>query len=773
MPFNPPTYPKVLTLYLELSQYPILAPLIRQNMREELFAGRIISREAFEAEVREKAIQSQEREGLKNTSGEEAPDIWRQRTAIVRDQLTDFYFAYNFPHERFEELVRQVLADRVPSQDVVLTFHPELAPWEMLFTQGEAYEALSQEDRRSVEHHLEEIKVVLIKAMISDHLEYVAIAKQWFDISDLKHIRSLRRGRGKIGGKAAGMMLAERILRKSAKPELLSRLQIPRSWFLGADVFYQFTQMNGLLGYANQKYKTEEEIQADYPVIIEDFARGVFPEEIINALREILEAVGRVPLIVRSSSLLEDSFGSSFAGKYESYFCPNQRRPEENLNQLLDAIRRVYAGVYSPDVLRYRHKMGLVDYDERMAILLQEVQGRQIAGYFLPDAAGVAFSRNQFRWSARIDRNAGFLRLVWGLGTRAVDTHGGDYPRLVALSHPSLRPQADPREMRHYSQRQVDLVDLEANAFRSAPLSEVLHAYSNIPSLRWIAQRYQDGEVKDFIMRPSGMERELSMVTFDGLLGKTSFPRLTRHMLETLESAYGGPVDVEFALLLDAQEERQEPEPQIFLLQCRPLSQMAREDVRIPKDLPDDRRLFLAKRVVPDGHLSGIRYAVYVRSHELRSPAGKTTGAELARLVGRINRRLADEAFLLIGPGRWGSINPELGIPVTYGDIYNAKAIIEVFDQDKRPEPSYGTHFFQDLVEAQIYPLALGLSDPGVEFNRAFFEDSPNTLCDLLPNEAQWEDLVRVIDVPAAASGSRLELVMNGDDGVALAYLDS
>ena len=168
-------------------------------------------------------------------------------------------------------------------------------------------------------------------------------------------------------------MLAEVILRKSAHKALRERIQIPPSWFLGADISYQYTQLNELVEFSNQKYKTEEEIRADTPYIRQRYLCGAFPDNIIEELRGIIQIVGKTPLIVRSSSLLEDSFGSSFAGKYESVFCPNQDTPENNLEELINAITRVYASVYNADVMTYRRRMGLIDYDERMGILIQEV----------------------------------------------------------------------------------------------------------------------------------------------------------------------------------------------------------------------------------------------------------------------------------------------------------------------------------------------------------------------------------------------------------------
>jgi hypothetical protein len=765
--FDPTGFPKVLTLYLELTQYPILAGGIRERMRREMFRTGVITQEAFEAEVQEKAVQSQRREGLVDPLEQEPPETWAQRLSFIRDNLTDFYFAYNLPHERFVEIVRKTLSERSPTHEVVLTFHPELAPWDMLFAQGEAYEALPAKERGRVEHHLKEIKVVLTKAMISDHLGYVGIAKEWFDMADLRGVLDRRIGRGKIGGKAAGIVLADCILRKAADRALLDRLHVPRSWFLGADVFYQFNQLNGMVGFANQKYKDEQRIRKEYASIRDQFRAGRFPNEIVDGLRSILDQVGRLPLIVRSSSLLEDSFGTSFAGKYESYFCANQGTHDENLKRLMDAIRNVYASVYSADVLLYRRLNGLLDYDERMAILIQEVQGHRLGEYFLPDAAGVAFSRNQFRWSPRIDRGAGFLRMVWGLGTRAVEQIGGDYPRLVALSHPQLQPDPNPVHIRRYSQRQIDVIDFGANSLRTISVDDLIRP--DLPHLRLLAERFSDGHLQSFVSTPLDLDPGEAVITFDGLLRGTPFPSLMRHMLQTLEQAYNTPVDVEFLVLLDAAD-RRGPFPAIHLLQCRPQSRLKAEAVKLRRDVPADRRIFVSQRLVPDGRVADVEYIVYVSPPEYAA-LDPQTKIELARLIGRLNERLSDKVFILIGPGRWGSENSDLGIPVRFGDIYRARALIELASDESAPEPSYGTHFFQDLVEAHIYPLALALSDSGAEFNLAFFENAPNALLSLLPEAAAWTNVVRVVHVPGASDGALVEVAMDGDAGTAMAYL--
>lgn len=769
MTLDPRQYPRALMIYLELQRYPILAARIRERMRQELFRRRILAAATLEAEVQEKAVDSQRREGLADPLTQEPPDVWASRLAMIRDHLTDFYFAYNLPHEDFEDLVRQTLAERLPAEDVVLTFHPELAPWDMLFAQGEAYEALDAGARQRIEHHLKEIKVVLTKAMISDHLGYVGIARDWFDMADLQSVRARRIGRGKIGGKAAGVVLADCVLRKAGDADLQSHLRLPRSWFLGADVFYQFIQLNALLDLSNQKYREESEVRAVFPAARQRFIDGRFPDDVVDGLRFVLQEAAGAPLIVRSSSLLEDSFGFSFAGKYESRFCPNQGTPQDNLRTLLAAVGRVYASVYSPDVLLYRRQMGLLDYDERMAILIQEVEGRRTDGAYMPDAAGAAFSRNPFRWSPRIDRRAGLVRMVWGLGTRAVEQHAGEYPRLVALSHPDLRPSPDPRRIRHASQQYVDLIDLEANAFRTEESARLLSRHG--PRLRWIAQRYHDGLVEDLVSRPLQRDSKELIVTLDGLLRRTPFVERMRRLLQTLEAAYNSPVDIEFAVLLDLDHGR-EADPQIALLQCRPTSRVEAEAAHAPTGLPPQRVLFESHRLVPDGRVSGVRYVVYVPDDAYRALPRLEQRKALARAIGRVNQELASERYVLVGPGRWGSTNAELGVPVTYGDIYNARALIEVLPNGDTPQPSYGTHFFQDLVEARIFPLALELDDPRTVFNAGLLRAAPNHLSRLVPEESAWAGQLLVIDLSASPYATTLELVMDGEAEVAVAYLE-
>ncbi|MGB9594537.1 MAG: PEP/pyruvate-binding domain-containing protein, partial [Anaerolineae bacterium] len=323
-------------------------------------------------------------------------------------------------------------------------------------------------------------------------------------------------------------------------------------------------------------------------------------------------------------------------------------------------------------------------------------------------------------------------------------------------------------DVRRYSQHFIDVLDMEDNEFRSLPIRDVVREdYTSLPYLAsW--------DYGDYLspLRPIGEEARGGMVfTFDRLLGETTFAADMRDLLALLERHYGRPVDMEFTLDLEADGAK--PRPRICLLQCRPQASMAEaEGVSVP-DIPEERALFISRWLVPHGRVADIRYVIYVSPSAYAALPTASQKAEVARVVGRLNQKLAGERFILIGPGRWGSSSMDLGVKVTYADIYNARMLVElgVSGTEASPEVSYGTHFFQDLVEAQIYPLAIFPDAPGALFRTEFFEDSPNALADLLPEDARWSDVVRVLDVPALTGGKRLEVVMDSEEEIAVGYL--
>ncbi|KAA3659762.1 MAG: phosphoenolpyruvate synthase [Chloroflexi bacterium] len=762
-------------IYIKLAQYPILADQIRVRMREELFRRGIIDQAKFEQEIKEKSLESQQREGLHDPFAEEQANTWQRRLERIRNFQTDAYFANNLGITLVEQLIQEVLRSQPsPSNSDELTFNPEIAPWELLFRQGEIYEALPPPERAKVKHHLQEIKVVLIKGMISDQLRYIGVAKKILSIADLRYIYKRRIGNGKIGGKAAGLMLAWRILQQQdpeVGADISQSVGIPESYFIGSEVIYDFRLKNNLVNFMNQKYRDLDEIRTQFPMIEEAHVDGKFPKEIIDRLRNILDEMGNAPLIVRSSSLLEDNFGYSFAGKYSSYFCPNQGTPEENLTDLLDAVRKVYASTLNPDAILYRRHHGLIDYDERMAVLLQRLEGKVNGRYFFPTLAGVGFSQNPFRWNRKIRREDGFMRLVWGMGTRAVDRVANDYPRMIALSHPQLRPETTAKDIRQYSQWFIDVIDLEDNEFKTIPIQEILTF--DYPDLRYIVS-LDKGDYLQRILSVGSLDHDDKFIlTFDHLTKDRNFVKLMRTALRRLEEVYNTPVDIEYAINIIPKYPY--PEYQLKMLQCRPLSQRKEEgQITIPKTVSTKDTLFRTKGLIPDGKVEGIRYIVFIDPRKYRMIPNSVEKLEVGRVVSRLNKRLEDEQFILMGPGRWGSANLELGVRVTYADIYNTRALIEmaVAQEGVTPELSYGTHFFQDLVESQIYALPIHLQEKGAVFNWEYFENAANCLSKLLPEDKKLAPYVHVIDI-AQVSGinRRVNIYMDGNQDEALGFL--
>ena len=764
---------KILDIYLKLSQYPILADEIRARMREELYRRGIITHTALEQEVEEKAIQSQQREGLDDPYHQETADIWQRRAQIIRDNLTDFYFAYNLPHTLLDHMVEMVVQQQAPDKNVEVTLNPEMAPWILLFNRAKSYEKLSPQNRANIEHHLQEILVVITKGLISDHLKFIGISRKYFTSQDLETIINNRIGRGKIGGKAAGMQLAHKILQTpdpKDKIDISRHVSIPKSFYIGADIFYDFLAGNNLLAYMNQKYKTRAQIEDEAADVRAAYLGGEFSPSVREQLENILNEVGSKPLIVRSSSLLEDSFGTSFAGKYDSYFCPNQAGPEENLTALMHAIKQVYASTANPETLLYRQHKELLDYDERMAVLIQEVAGSQYKDHFFPALAGVAFSRNPFRWSQKIDSKSGFLRLVWGLGTRAVDRVSRDYPRMVALSHPMLRPETTRDEITQYSQHQIDLINLSQNTFETRLVKEIIS--DDFPSIQHLVSLDKGDYLQTITALGGGLAPEKMVLTFDNLLKSTSFVSVMKTILTKLERHYKSPVDVEFAV--DIIPGYPYPDFKVYVLQCRPLSEHPfMEEVPFPTNVPEEDIIFTANKWITSGHVSDIRYIVYIDPEAYDRLTDYPTKVEIGRVVGRINKALEDETFILLGPGRWGSSNIDLGVKVTYADIYNTAILGEIATtrHGEAPEVSYGTHFFQDLVEAAIYPLPLYPGRKNTHFNHEFFQSAHNFLPAISPIDAPFADYITVIDLASVRGGMRLDVVMSAKQERAIGYL--
>ncbi len=614
------------------------------------------------------------------------------------------------------------------------------------------------------------VRASLVRRIFSDQLEFINIAKNFVRVSDfydlMKRMIFPTGSHGKLGGKSAGAFLASRIVRASEHyQDILRNIKTPRTWHITSDGMIIFMHYNNMEEILEQKYKPLEEVRREYPHVVQLFKNSHFPPEIAKSLSVVLDDFGDRPIIVRSSSLLEDRLGSAFSGKYKSLFLANQGSKNQRLEDLMDAIAEVYASTIGPDPIEYRAERNLLDFHEEMGIMIQEVVGQRVGRYFLPAVAGVAFSNNEFRWSPRIKREDGLLRMVPGLGTRAVDRLGDDYPVLIAPGQPGLRANVDPEEIIRYSPHKMDVLNLESNRFETIEIQQFLQEYGHqYPMIEKLVSVIEHRHLRNPGFN-TDFSKEDAVFTFEGLLAQTPFIKQMHTLLQELQNKLKTPVDIEFA----------HNGKHLFLLQCRPQSFSSLDAAApIPVNINEKDLVFSAHRYVSNGCVSDIQYIVYVVPEKYNEISDLPTLKRIGRAVSMLNKALPKRKFILMGPGRWGSRGDiKLGVSVTYSDINNTAMLIEIARKKGNyvPDLSFGTHFFQDLVEASIRYLPLYPDEPENHFNEEFFNRSDNRLAELAAKFADLSEAVRVIDVPQASGGRYMDILMNGEENRAVAVL--
>jgi len=611
--------------------------------------------------------------------------------------------------------------------------------WDRLFIEAEGLLEKPWESEKE-----EDMIDRICRIMITKEPRMSILVKDNFSLEDLLRIRERLIGTGFLGGKTGGMLLARKILELDKNFDWPSILEEHDSFYIGSDVFYTYLVQNNWW-----KLRMEQKTQGGYfkaaRILRDKMKNGTFPDEVKEQFYRMLEYFGQSPIIVRSSSLLEDSFGNAFAGKYESIFLVNQGTPEERYAQFENAIRTVYASAMNEDALTYRKQRGLEKADEQMALLVQRVSGSHHKNYYFPDLAGVGISYNTFMWNKEMDPKAGMLRLVFGLGTRAVNRIEGDYARIVALDLPLLKPHAGMEDTRKFSQRDVDLLDLEQNGLKTKSLLKLSGEGLDIKMDR-IGTRDHETDRK---IRELGIKDQQAWVlTFDDFFSDTQFTDIMHRMLKKLETIYDYPVDIEFTTNFTDEDDFK-----INLVQCRPLQiQGEGKRVEFPKNVEKDNILFQFEgNFLGDGIMESVDRIIYVDPAQY-TPLSQQDKYEVARIVGRLNRQIENrEEFhvMLLGPGRWGSTTPSLGVPVGFSEINNISVLGEIAysDGNLMPELSYGTHFFQDLVETGIFYIAIFPGEKDVIFNMQWLDKFTNQLDELAPNAAKYRDVVKVFDV--------------------------
>ena len=546
------------------------------------------------------------------------------------------------------------------------------------------------------------------------------MVKKHFTPEDYFAVRDHMIGTGMIGGKACGMLLARAIIR-NREPDIDEVLEPHDSFYVGSDVYYTYIVDNNLWDY-RVRQRTDEE----YFSLAEEFAgrlrSGTFSDGMREQFVRIIEYYGQDPYIVRSSSILEDGFGNAFAGKYESVFCVNRGELSDRLDEFEKAIKTVYASSMSLSALDYRKRRGLDKRDEQMALLIQRVSGSYYGSCYMPCAAGVGYSYSPYRIMKDTDPSAGMLRLVMGLGTSAVDRTEGSYPRIVNLDMPEKTSYSSSADKHKFSQGKAEVINVTDRALEKLPFEKIA---PDIPAYleKILLEHDYDAE---YSLRESGRPRDVKFISCKGLVANRTLMEQMRRMLRCIQDEYEYPVDTEFTINIS-----EGGEYTIDLLQCRPLQiQKGKTGTMIPADIPEDRILLESKGAsMGMSKASGLDLIVYV------DPAGYygmpyKDKNRVARLIGGINWHFRDlqKHMMLIVPGRVGTTSPELGVPTAFSDISAFEIICETEEREAgyNPELSYGSHIFQDLVEAEILYTAVFHSEKTIRYAPEKLKNCPD-----------------------------------------------
>ena len=594
----------------------------------------------------------------------------------------------------------------------------------------------------------------ICELMMTKDEKMLSKIKEYFTYEDYLTIYNRRVGSGLVGGKTCGMLLARKIIEKE-RPEIYRNFEPDDSFYIGSDLFYTYIVMNGLWD-LRVKQRTKEGYYKYGKELEEALKNGTFSDQTKKEFIRILDYFGQNPIIVRSSSFLEDGFGNAFAGKYESVFCVNRGSLEERLAAFEEAVKTVYSSTMNISALEYRKLNDLDDTDEQMALLVQRVSGSYYGDYLFPTAAGVGFSYSPYSPLPDMDNTKGMLRLVMGLGTKAVDRTKKDYPRIINLDKPEVTLTKDIKDKHRYSQHYLDVIDLKNISLHDIPVNDGL---SVIPryAKRILVEHDREAER---MFRDRGQRREIVFVNCEGMVKNKEFIEEMKEILNTLETAYDYPVDIEYTVNVG-----EDNSFNVNLLQCRPL-QVSINNEAI--EMPEDGNVFFHIKESSMGmsRKNKVDTICYVDPHKYYEyPYAQKSS--ISRVINDVNAycRDNDKTAILIVPGRIGTSSPELGIPVVFADISHFSAILEesYSDVGYMPELSFGSHMFQDLVEAEIYYGALFENEKRIEFNRDMIFDYPNILKDINPNlNDEIYDMIQVIDF----DGEKAELYhdMNNDE---------
>jgi len=537
-------------------------------------------------------------------------------------------------------------------------------------------------------------------------------------------------------------------------------LQENNSFFIGSELLKELITYNreNLSVLTVLKYMDEETLNnAEYMAKIDQsIHEAEFPPHLLRQLKDLFdklkEKTGGNPVIVRSSSALEDQAGASFAGMYESKICPG-----DDFEKFLEAIKTVYASVFTDKVIRYRKDKGLIDFDESMGILVQELNGAWYGQYFFPDLAGVALSHAP--QSAGPDPSQGMMTIVAGLGEKVVNNGG----KIVWFANPNF----DYRMVGggSYAQKDICVFDKASGDVKYVPIAEVIASEGGCfdsPTIKDVFTDENEMPISSNIFNARKLK-----ATFKGMMGGKPplFPLIVRYFVKKLEYALGYKVDIEFTAA------RQKDGTYRFnLVQCRPQNIAENlQPARMPSEVPPERIIFRTKESLSNGHAENIRYLLYISPEVYNSGHADQLSHEeinaLHQYIAAFNNVMQEKDYIIAAPGRWGD-NPasELGVYAVASDYDRSAGIVEMVGEGhwKDIPPSAGTHDFQLIVERGICTFSVDMSN---ETNDPLISKAPldsvtsvlqKFVADVSPRIARW---LKVIDAEELGRG------ISGEDG--------
>lgn len=556
-----------------------------------------------------------------------------------------------------------------------------------------------------------------------------------------EYIWFARMGEGSLGGKARGLGFLNSLIQKYALTKKYDKVKIsvPRTVVVATEYFNQFIIENDL------QYVIDSDISDDE--ILSDFVASRLPAALVEELKAFIATVNS-PLAVRSSSKLEDSNYQPFAGVYSTYMIPMIENKGQMQRMLEKAIKSVYASVFFNGSRAYLQTTGNLLSEEQMAVVIQSICGTEHNGYYYPMLSGVARSVNFYPIGGE-KANDGIVNLAFGLGKTVVD--GGNTLRFSPKYPRKTLQLSDPKLALRDTQKTMYALDLRPGAFKisrndsiNLTLRPVTEALEEFPYPDLVASTYR---ASDYRIVPGTREEGSRIISFDAILkyGKFPLPQILRDLMEICRNELMSDVEIEFAA--DIIPESGGEQCVLKLLQVRPVSEFS-SDGNMTLDQVEaeiEHRIVTSDKALGCGKIEGMRHIVYVPAERFDSARTRDIAADLSRI--NAGFRAAGKNYLLIGPGRWGSSDPWLGIPVLWSDISEARMIVECAIPGFRIEPSQGTHFFQNITSLGIGYLNIDtVISPDSLDESAFLEMEIEEQTDYVTVYRSPKDIIAFID---------------------------